>query len=392
MSRIFAESSVKEQARAYWKRFAASATDYVHKYRYDPFLRTEVHTIALFVCFSTFLLIVMSVSSYYLYHDVTNAMADAIKESILAEASPETIGESVVIRLEELQREKLVILATIVIAATVVAGYAVARIILTPTRNALEFQKQFIGNVAHELRTPLSNIKTESEVAMLDPLMREETKNLLTSNVQELNRISEIINNLLSLSASIRPERMEFRDEDLGTIVEHAIRKLADFAEAKGHEITVRMSERRLVWGNATALEQIAVNILKNAIMYTQPGGTIAISVEPVQPDYMELTVRDSGSGIARKDLFRVFEPYYRTEQSRNRSQGGAGLGLTIVSELVKLHRGKITMRSIEGRGTSVIVLLPAGKQSPDPSATPGQGREKMSEIAVDYSRGPRTG
>ena len=266
-----------------------------------------MHTIALFVCFSTFLLIVMSVSSYYLYHDVTNAMADAIRESILAEAPPGSIGESVVIRLEELQREKLVILATIVIAATVVAGYAVARIILTPTRNALEFQKQFIGNVAHELRTPLSNIKTESEVAMLDPLMREETKNLLTSNVQELNRISEIINNLLSLSASIRPERMEFRDEDLGTIVEHAIRKLADFAEAKGHEITVRMSERRLVWGNATALEQIAVNILKNAIMYTQPGGTIAISVEPVQPDYMELTVRDSGSGIARKDLFRVF-------------------------------------------------------------------------------------
>src|SRR3989344_9251059 len=221
MSRIFAESSVKEQARAYWKRFAASATDYVHKYRYDPFLRTDVHTIALFVCFSTFLLIVMSVSSYYLYHDVTNAMADAIKESILAEASPETIGESVVIRLEELQREKLVILATIVIAATVVAGYAVARIILTPTRNALEFQKQFIGNVAHELRTPLSNIKMESEVALLNASLPADMHALLTSTIEELNRISDIINNLLSLSASVRPERMEFRDEDLGSIVEN---------------------------------------------------------------------------------------------------------------------------------------------------------------------------
>ena len=103
-------------------------------------------------------------------------------------------------------------------------------------------------------------------------------------------------------------------------------------------------------------------------------------------PDFMELTIRDSGIGIARKDLFRIFEPYYRTDSSRSRAKGGSGLGLAIVSELVKLHHGKITVRSIEHQGTTVVVLLPAGKISGIGTGQ-GRGREHMSEVAVDFSR-----
>lgn len=315
-------------------------------------------------------------------------MSEAIQESIALESPASEIAGSVAKRLENLQANNVMTLSLIVIAVTIAAGYIVGRIVLAPTRSALESQKQFIANVAHELRTPLSNIKTNTEVALLDPDTREVTRKVFASTVEELDRISDILNNLLSLSASVRPERMRFRDEDLGPIIENSMRKLRELWEPKHLEMTARMSERRLVWGNAAALDQVVTNILKNAIMYTPRGGHIAITLEPVQPDFMELTVRDSGIGIARKDLFRIFEPFYRAERSRTRAKGGTGLGLPIVSELVRIHRGKITVRSIEGHGTIVTVLLPAGKQSPDATVVPEKTRENVSEIAVDFSSG----
>ena len=370
----------------FWKQFAALVTGYVHRFRFDPFLRTEVYTIALLVLFSIIVLVTVGISTYFLYQDVVSAMSEAISESILAESPSSSIGEIVVAKLEDLQMKNITTFSAIIITVTIIAGYIVARVVLTPTRRALEFQKQFIGNVAHELRTPLSIIKTNTEVRLMDTDVPEDVRALHQDNLEELDRISEILNNLLSLSGSLRPERIEFRDEDLGTIVESSMRKLRELSEKKRLEITARMSERRVVWGNAAALEQVITNILKNAIMYTPKNGHIAVTIEPVYPDFMELTIRDSGIGIARKDLFRIFEPYYRTDSSRSRAKGGSGLGLAIVSELVKLHHGKITVRSIEHQGTTVVVLLPAGKISGIGTGQ-GRGREHMSEVAVDFSR-----
>jgi signal transduction histidine kinase len=167
------------------------------------------------------------------------------------------------------------------------------------------------------------------------------------------------------------------------------MRKLKEFAESKQLEFEARLSERRIVWGNIAALEQIVMNIVKNAIAYTSNRGRILITVEPVHLDLMEFTVRDSGKGIARKDLFRIFEPYYRADPSRKHDDGGrSGLGLTIVSELVRLHNGKISVRSAEGSGTTVTVLLPAGKIKVGMSDQRPSDYDNASEIAVDFSRG----
>lgn len=339
------------------------------------------------VAFSLIILACVGFSTYLLYHNVTTVLTEAIHESVASQGSTASIGANVVEKLSELQMRSIAALASAVLLVTLVAGYVVTKVALSPTRNALESQKQFIGNVAHELRTPLSNIKTETEVALLDVSLPEETRTLLGSTLEELGRISDIINNLLSLSASVRPERMEFRDEDIGTVVENSMRALSNLASTKQLDITARLSERRVVWGNAAALEQIVSNILKNAIMYTPRGGHISVTVEPVYPDFIELTIRDSGVGIAHKDLFRIFEPYFRAERSRNRARGGAGLGLTIVSELVKLHQGKITARSIEKQGTTISVLLPAGRQRIGNESLSERGRTTANEISMDFSR-----
>lgn len=368
----------------YWKRFAESAIGFARRYRYDPFFRTETSVVALQIGFALFLLLVVAGIASMLYRDASAAVSQGISQALVPHATSVSIGDAVTAELTSLRFRTVSLAAGAIIAATIIFSYIITRIALSPTRNALESQKQFIGNIAHELRTPLSVIKTNTEVALMSRDIAEATKQTFISTVEELDRISEIINNLLSLSASIRPERIEFSEVDLGDVIRRAMHKLAGLAEPKKLELTARMSERRSVHGNAVALEQIAMNIIKNAILYTHRAGRVLVTVEPVYPDYMELTVQDSGIGIARKDLFRIFEPYYRTDFSRTRESGGSGLGLTIVSELVKLHNGKITVRSAEGRGTTVTVLLPAGSRAV--GSVEERKQDDTSEIAVDYS------
>jgi signal transduction histidine kinase len=216
-------------------------------------------------------------------------------------------------------------------------------------------------------------------------------REMMLSNVEELDRISQIINNLLSLSALVRPEGMEFTSIDFSALVSRVVDKYGPLAKSNELEVTVRKSPQMRVWGNVTALEQIVGNILKNAINYTPKGGRVRVTVELALNNHIEFVVQDSGIGIARKDLFRIFEPFYRAEPSRARMQdlgrrsGGTGLGLTIVSELIKAHEGRITMRSTVGHGTTVTVLLPA-PQTNEVSRAAVQD-SAPSEIAIDYSK-----
>jgi len=386
MSKIFDENSPRLVVKGLWKRCVGLVTDFAHKYRYDPFFRTEVTIIVLQFAFAIFLLAVVAVIATRLYQDASTAVLQGMSAALAPDSTPYSIGSSVVADLSANRTRIVIYAAASTVVITALFTYIMTRVALSPTRNALESQKQFIGNVAHELRTPLAVCKTNLEVALMGPV-DQELKDTIVSTVEELDRISEIINNLLSLSASIRPDRIEFVNLDMGTIVDFATRKLKQLADSKKLELEVRMSERRNVYGNTAALEQVAMNVLKNAILYTKPHGRILLTVEPVYPNFIELTVQDSGKGIARKDLFRIFEPYFRADPSRKRGEGGSGLGLTIVSELVKLHSGKITVRSIEGRGTTVAVLIPAGQSGVGQFGTPSLRGDSASEVAVDFSQ-----
>ncbi|MEK7601449.1 MAG: HAMP domain-containing sensor histidine kinase [Patescibacteria group bacterium] len=375
----------------YWKRFAGLVTDSAYNYRTDPFFRTEVNVVVLQGAFALFLLAVVGVIATQLYHDASTAVTEGIANALTPNSSPASVGDTIIAQLDYTRSRTVIVALTSVLFVTAVFTYIITRMALQPTRKALESQKQFIGNVAHELRTPLSIIKTNTEVRLMDSDVPEAARTVYRENLEELDRISETINNLLSLSASIRPERMEFKDVDLGTVVHGALQKLHPLAQPKRLEIEARMSERKTVLGNTAALEQITMNIIKNAIIYTPRDGRILVTVEPVYPDFMEFVVQDSGVGIPRKDLFRIFEPYYRVDPSRARGAGGSGLGLTIVSELVKLHGGKITVRSAERRGTTVTVLLPAGHIAPGArSSGSPRGGENVSEVAVDFSHNLR--
>lgn len=344
-----------------------------------------MHVVLLHSAFAVVVLGLVGASFSLLYHDISTAIIQGIREGVSG-SSPASLGPAIVEELDRIRTQNLLTIISVIILTTVLFGYIIARITLAPARNALESQKQFIGNIAHELRTPLSVIKTNTEVALLDDSVRADMKETLLSNVEELDRVSEIINNLLSLSALVRPERIEFSTVDLSAITTDAIQKFSALAKRGEHQVTLRKSPDAQVWGNATALQQIVGNLIKNALSYTPRGGHIRVTVESAPGNHVELIVQDSGIGIARKDLFRIFEPFFRADPSRTKGQGGTGLGLAIVSELIKMHQGKITIRSAVGRGTTVSVLFP-GVRSQAQVGNEADLRDGLNEIAVDFSR-----
>ena len=365
------------------KRFVALGTVWLNRYRGDPFFRTEVNVIALQLSFGLVILGLVGISFTLLYRDITSAILEGIRAGASG-SSPDILASAIVGKIQEIRAANMLTVAAAVVVTTVIFGWIVAKLTLAPARNALSAQKQFIGNIAHEIRTPLSVIKTNTEVTLLDPRLTAEVKQTLHSNVEELDRISEIINNLLSLSALVRPDRIEFTTVDLSNVVAEVIEKFSPLAQKNNIEVTLRKSPEQKVWGSRTALQQIVGNVLKNALTYTPRSGHVTVTVEPTT-EGIAFIVEDSGTGIARKDLFRIFEPFYRADQSRTKNTGGSGLGLAIVSELVKLHQGKIVIRSAVGRGTSVVIYFPAAKKQTQVGGK--ELREGQNEIAVDFSK-----
>jgi len=292
--------------------------------------------------------------------------------------------ENISSSLEIVKTAKFKVFALIVFLLTAIFTYLVSKVTLKPVKNSLSSQKRFIADIAHELRTPLAIIKTNGEVELLDKGLDPKIRKMIESNVEELDRMSGIINNLLTINNLVKPDKIKFRLVDMAEIIDSVIDKMRVLASKKEIEITVIKESPHIVWGNPAAIEQIFTNILKNAVDYSGRNSKISFSVGPDYFGNIVVKVKDEGIGIAEKDLPHIFEPFYRAEYSRARTTGSSGLGLTIVSELVKMHSGRITIKSAEKKGTEVVVTLPYNKNVGIEQRTEEKG---SSEITVNFLR-----
>ncbi len=226
--------------------------------------------------------------------------------------------------------------------------------LLDKTRN------QFVSNASHELKTPLSTMKILIETILYqDPLDPGMTKEFLNDVNKEIDRLSRIVSDLLTLvNIDSGGMRLNTADLDLNDLLLEQIKRLAPLARENGIELDCSGREAVEVNGDAVKLQQVIYNVIDNAIKYTPRGGEVHASISRAGKKAI-VRVADTGIGIPADDLPHIFDRFYRVDKARSRATGGTGLGLSIVKQIVLLHGGTITASSEEGKGTTFTIELP---------------------------------
>ena len=222
-------------------------------------------------------------------------------------------------------------------------------------------RRRLTSDVAHELRTPVANVSLNLEM-MLDEVW-EPTKDRLQSCYEELGRISGIISDLEKLR-QMETENMNLELEPVNLLELAQAVETAFEPDLKKKKLTCEVSgEAAAVMGDQRRLHQVIFNLVSNAVKYSTEGGTIQIRVKQEKHKAV-LIVEDQGIGMAEEELPLIFERFYRTDLSRSRKTGGAGIGLAIVKAIVQAHQGTVTVTSKVGCGSRFTVTLPAGEET----------------------------
>lgn len=240
-----------------------------------------------------------------------------------------------------------------------VFGYALAKNTLKPVKRSFILERRFSADTSHELRTPLAIMKTDSEVLLRNKKSNaQDLRRLAERNLEEIDRMSKTVEDLLTLSREEKGDKVRRGKINLSYTAGRLAERMEALAQAKKITIGLGKMEEGLVPGNRAAMERAILNIFQNAISYTPSGGNINVAVHR-SGGYMTLSVKDTGIGISKKDLSRIFERFYKADFSRNTNSEGAGLGLAIVKEVVEKHGGKVKISSRLGKGTGVTVQFP---------------------------------
>lgn len=219
-------------------------------------------------------------------------------------------------------------------------------------------QRQFSGNAAHELRTPLAIMQTKLELfAAEHKNMEGDTAELVRSQAEQLDRLSRLVHTLLemsNLSSAPRSDRIE-----LAPLVEEIITDLTPLASQ--NDITMEQDcDNVVITGSDALIYRLVFNLIENAVKYNRRGGSVSVSVHK-ENNYVVVRVSDTGCGIPEEYRESIFQPFFRVDKSRSRQMGGVGLGLALVHEIVVLHGGSVRAEPGNKSGTVFIVTLPAG-------------------------------
>ncbi|PYI56957.1 two-component system histidine kinase PnpS [Paenibacillus flagellatus] len=239
---------------------------------------------------------------------------------------------------------------------------------ITAIRRLEKVRSEFVANVSHELKTPVAAVKGFAETLLNGAMNDAETaRSFLQIIYDESERLNRLIGDILELS-KIESKRvpLQFSPVHLGSFVAKTLDMMRTSADKKQISLDMKVDDDLYMEADEDRLRQILINLLSNGINYTPDGGKVKIEVEEVAPaggegdaETIRIVISDTGIGIPKKDLPRIFERFYRVDKARSRSSGGTGLGLSIVKHLVELHQGTIRVESELGLGSRFILELP---------------------------------
>ena len=221
-------------------------------------------------------------------------------------------------------------------------------------------RKEFIADVSHELKTPITSIMGYADTLLEEEYDKETQSKFLNVIASEARRMARLVTDLLTLSRNDSNRNIVKKEQfDLGELVKKCQDKLAIEIKKKNHEVKCFVTaDVPLVYADKDDIERIVLNILTNSIKYTKEGGEIKIYVGFVYNDAY-IKILDNGIGIPEEDLNRIFERFYRVDKARSREMGGTGLGLSIAKDLLDRNGGSIDIKSEVGKGTEVVIKVP---------------------------------
>jgi two-component system phosphate regulon sensor histidine kinase PhoR len=220
-------------------------------------------------------------------------------------------------------------------------------------------RRDFVANVSHELKTPLTAIRGFAETLRTSELPEAQRSAFLDVILRHAERLARLIDDILELSrVEGRQQPFVATDVDVARVAALLLRDLSPQLEARLIQAELAPGARGVALADRRAVEQILGNLLENASKYTEPGGRIEVRVAEAGSQ-IRVEVADTGIGIPPEDLPRIFERFYRVDKARSRDLGGTGLGLAIVKHLAQAQGGEVSVRSRPGEGSTFTVLLP---------------------------------
>jgi signal transduction histidine kinase len=236
------------------------------------------------------------------------------------------------------------------------AGHAVR-----PVRNSFDKQRAFVADASHELKTPLTLIRADTEVVLYRGLINPEDRKLIEHVLAETDRMDAVLSDLL-LVARLDAGKLELSEElfDLSTVLSESTERFRARASEKGIQLEVQSTGKLPVRGDPKRTEQILAVLLDNAVRFTPSGGRISVDGR-LRGRWAEVNVRDTGPGISPEHLSRIFDRFYRAEAARSRASGGTGLGLSIAHDLALAQKGDLKADNAKGGGAIFRLTLPRG-------------------------------
>jgi heavy metal sensor kinase len=228
--------------------------------------------------------------------------------------------------------------------------------------SAFEQMRRFTADASHELRTPLTAIRSVGEVGLQRDATREEYREIIGSMLEEANRLTRLVENLLAVSrADAGQVQLQRRPIPVFDLTRESAALLDVLIDEKGQKLRLEGDAGATVLGDPLILRQAIVNILHNAIKFSPAHGDISVSTTRNERE-VNIRIADSGPGIAEEHREKVFQRFYRIDNSRSRDSGGAGLGLSIAQWAVQAHGGRITIESRDGAGCEFQIAIPSGR------------------------------
>ena len=244
------------------------------------------------------------------------------------------------------------------------AGYFLSGKTLRPIRDGMERQRQFIGDAAHEFRTPLTGLKTSLEVNIMDEKMPKKIKGILNENLEGINNLESLTQNLLRLS-QYDEQSFDVEKISIKELIEKTVKTFQLIAKEKNIILKIdNISENHTIIGNVRSLIELIRILIDNGLKYTESGDEILInSIE--KSGQITIVIADTGIGIEEAALPYIFDRFYRSDSARSKeSVSGYGLGLSLAKKIAEKHKGTITAKSRIGKGTTFSVSIPKNMKS----------------------------